>query len=497
MDELDRQGQDARALGGLKLAAIGPAPPGLWPATACGPTMCPRCTTRPSGGLACRPGAGCSSSGRRWAPALTEAWKGVTFPMTTSCYRTVYENPCSDELRAAVESGAAGSSPSPALPPSRGLSPPWGRTLTSPAWWGLYRGADRCRGPEARHPRGGGPGRPPSTPWWNMIFGGVKKEEYRNFIRPRRLRGKRRGAAWCRETRLSPDSLIYPHLRGREPRRKRPIEALPGQFHYGLDAVCEAVADCVAAGVTQCILFGLPARRTPAALRLGKHGVVQQAIRAIKAKYPDFYVVTDVCMCEYTDHGHCGILCGATRWTTTRPWRCWPRPPSPTWRPGRHGGPSDMMDGRVAAIRAVLDENGYQTTPIMAYFRQVRLRVLRPLPGGGGLRALLRGPEGLPDGPPQPQGGPSRSAPLDEEEGADILMVKPALSYLDIIRECSDAFDLPMCAYWSRRVRHDQGCGAAGLVTTSTASCARAPCPSSGRGPTSSSPTTPRSWPRP
>ena len=92
---------------------------------------------------------------------------------------------------------------------------------------------------------------------------------------------------------------------------KRPIEALPGQFHYGLDAVCEAVSDCLAAGVTHCILFGLPREKDAVGSSAwAKHGVVQEAIRAIKAKYPNFYVITDVCMCEYTDHGHCGILCG-------------------------------------------------------------------------------------------------------------------------------------------------------------------------------------------
>ena len=120
--------------------------------------------------------------------------------------------------------------------------------------------------------------------------------------RPRRLRGGDAVRRLCRETRLSPDSLIYPIFVDETLSGKRPIEALPGQFHYGLDAVCEAVSDCLAAGVTHCILFGLPREKDAVGSSAwAKHGVVQEAIRAIKAKYPDFYVITDVCMCEYTE----------------------------------------------------------------------------------------------------------------------------------------------------------------------------------------------------
>ena len=152
--------------------------------------------------------------------------------------------------------------------------------------------------------------------------------------RPRRLRQNDSIRRLCRETRLSPDSLIYPIFVDETLTGKRPIDALEGQFHYGLDAVCEAVEECIQAGVGWCILFGLPAHKDAVGSSAwDEHGVVQEAIRAIKAKYPDFYVITDVCMCEYTDHGHCGILCGM-RWTTTRPWRSWPEPPSPMPRRG-------------------------------------------------------------------------------------------------------------------------------------------------------------------
>ena len=153
--------------------------------------------------------------------------------------------------------------------------------------------------------------------------------------RPRRLRGNEAVRRLCRETRMSPDSLIYPIFVDETLSGKRPIEALPGQYHYGIDAVCEAVEECLANRVTHCILFGLPSEKDACGSSAwAEHGVVQEAIRAIKARYPDFYVITDVCMCEYTDHGHCGILSGHEV-DNDRPWRCWPKPPSPTPRRGR------------------------------------------------------------------------------------------------------------------------------------------------------------------
>ena len=151
--------------------------------------------------------------------------------------------------------------------------------------------------------------------------------------RPRRLRQNDSIRRLCRETRLSPDSLIYPIFVDETLKGKRAIPALAGQFHYGLDAVCEAVEECIQAGVGRCILFGLPARKDAVGSSAwDEHGVVQEAIRTIKAKYPDFYVITDVCMCEYTTTAT-AVSSGATRWTTTRPWRSWPRRHSPTPRP--------------------------------------------------------------------------------------------------------------------------------------------------------------------
>ena len=128
--------------------------------------------------------------------------------------------------------------------------------------------------------------------------------------RPRRLRSGETLRRMCRETRLSETSLIYPIFVDETLKGTRPIDSLPGQYQYGLDTVNEAIAECLEAGVHSCILFGIPAHKDAlGSSAWDPEGVVQKAVRTIKAQYPDFYVVTDVCMCEYTDHGHCGALC--------------------------------------------------------------------------------------------------------------------------------------------------------------------------------------------
>ena len=265
--------------------------------------------------------------------------------------------------------------------------------------------------------------------------------------RPRRLRQNDAIRRLCRETRLSPDSLIYPIFVDETLKGWRPIPALAGQFHYGLDAVDQAVEACLDAGVGRCILFGLPARKdaqgSPA---WDPSGVVQEAVRAIKAKYPDFYVITDVCMCEYTDHGHCGILRGHEVDNDKTLEVLAKTALSHVQAGADMVAPSDMMDGRVAAIRAILDEYGYQTTPIMAYSAKYASAFYGPFRSAAGSAPSFGDRKGYQMDPHNRKEALKECA-LDVEEGADILMVKPALSYLDVIRECSDAYDLPMCAY--------------------------------------------------
>ena len=265
--------------------------------------------------------------------------------------------------------------------------------------------------------------------------------------RPRRLRGNDSIRRMCRETRMSPDSLIYPIFVDETLKGRRPIPALEGQCHYGLDAVGEAVQECLDAGVGRCILFGLPAKKDAlGSSAWDEHGVVQQAIRVIKKAFPDFYVVTDVCMCEYTDHGHCGALRGrevdndATLELLAKT----------ALSHARAGAdmvaPSDMMDGRVAAIRAALDGEGYRNVPIMSYSAKYASAFYGPFREAAGSAPSFGDRKGYQMDPHNRREAIKECA-LDVDEGADILMVKPALAYLDVIRECRDAFDLPLAAY--------------------------------------------------
>ena len=265
--------------------------------------------------------------------------------------------------------------------------------------------------------------------------------------RPRRLRGSDAVRRMCRETRMSPDSLIYPIFVDETLQGVRPIEALPGQNHYGIDSVNLAVEECLANRVNHCILFGLPAAKDAiGSSAWDEHGVVQEAIRAIKAKHPDFYVITDVCMCEYTDHGHCGILCGHEVDNDKTLEVLAKTALSHVQAGADMVAPSDMMDGRVATIRAILDEHGYETTPIMAYSAKYASAFYGPFRSAAGSAPSFGDRKGYQMDPHNRKEALKECA-LDIEEGADIIMVKPALSYLDVIRECSDAYDLPMCAY--------------------------------------------------
>ncbi|HJA62920.1 MAG TPA: porphobilinogen synthase [Candidatus Intestinimonas stercoravium] len=291
-------------------------------------------------------------------------------------------------------------------------------------------------------------------------------------IRPRRLRGNESIRRLCRETRLSPDSLIYPIFVDESLNGRRPIPALEGQYHYGLDTVAEAVEECLAAGVGRCILFGLPARKdAQGSSAWDEKGVIQEAIRAIKKAYPDFYVITDVCMCEYTDHGHCGILCGE-QVDNDKTLDVLARTALSHAQAGADMvAPSDMMDGRVAAIRAALDGHGFQNVPIMSYSAKYASAFYGPFREAAGSAPSFGDRKGYQMDPHNRREALKECA-LDVEEGADILMVKPALAYLDVIRECSDAFDLPMCAYSvSGEYAMIKAASAAGLIDEHKAMC--------------------------
>ena len=266
-------------------------------------------------------------------------------------------------------------------------------------------------------------------------------------IRPRRLRYCDNLRRMVRETRVSPDSLIYPLFLIEGENIKEPIESLDGQYRYSPDRVCEEIESCLAAGVKRVLLFGIPKHKDAVGSSAwDPNGVVQQGIRAIKAKYPEMYVITDVCMCEYTDHGHCGILCGHNVDNDKTLEVLAKTALSHVQAGADMVAPSDMMDGRIAAIRDILDDNGFVNVPIMSYSAKYASAFYGPFRDAAGSAPAFGDRRGYQMDPHNRKEAMKECA-LDVEEGADILMVKPALSYLDIIRECSDAFDLPMAAY--------------------------------------------------
>lgn len=270
--------------------------------------------------------------------------------------------------------------------------------------------------------------------------------------RPRRLRRNETLRRMTRETQLSVDDMIMPLFIREEARAKTPIASMPGQFQLGIEDASEMAAKIYDAGIPAVLLFGIPEKKD--ALGSGaydRHGVICRTVEAIKSKCPELCVITDVCLCEYTDHGHCGAL-----------------------RKNRDGmmdvhndatvellvkealahadagadiiAPSDMMDGRVGAIRDALDGAGMEEVAIMAYSAKFASAFYGPFrdaaespPQFGDRRSYqmdpANGDEAL------------REIALDIEEGADIIMVKPALPYLDIIARAAAEFNIPIAAY--------------------------------------------------
>ena len=284
-------------------------------------------------------------------------------------------------------------------------------------------------------------------------------------IRPRRLRSSDCLRRMVRETRVSPDSLIYPLFLIEGENIVEPIPSLEGQYRYSPDRVGEAIEECLKAGVTRVLLFGIPAHKDACGSSAwDENGVVQQGIRAIKEQYPQCYIITDVCMCEYTSHGHCGILCGETV-DNDKTLEVLSKTALSHVKAGADMvAPSDMMDGRVAAIRRTLDEAGYTNIPIMAYSAKYASAFYGPFRDAAGSAPAFGDRRGY-QMDPHNRKEAIRECALDVEEGADILMVKPALSYLDVIREVSDTFDLPLCAYQvSGEYAMIKAAGAAGLI---------------------------------
>jgi porphobilinogen synthase len=265
--------------------------------------------------------------------------------------------------------------------------------------------------------------------------------------RPRRLRRTETFRRMIRETRLSPDDFIQPYFvcPGRDV--TKPVGAMPGVAQMSVDNVVRAARQTHEAGVPAVILFGIPQKKDARGSEAwNDQGEVQRAIREIKEQVPGLAVITDVCMCEYTDHGHCGVIEGndvdndATLELLVR------EAMSHVRAGADMVAPSDMMDGRVGAIRTALDESGFSHIPIMAYSAKFASAFYGPFreaaessPQFGDRRSYQMDP---------PNGDEAmREIALDLEEGADIVMVKPALAYLDLIYRARHEFNVPVAAY--------------------------------------------------
>ena len=265
-----------------------------------------------------------------------------------------------------------------------------------------------------------------------------------------RLRRLRRNATLrrlVRETRLAKDDLIYPLFAVPGVSVRNPVPSMPGVFQLSVDELVHEALEAKALGIPAILLFGIPeAKDEVGSGAYAQDGIVQRAVQEVKSRVSDLLVITDVCLCEYTSHGHCGVLRGGEveNDATLELLAC------TALSHARAGAdvvaPSDMMDGRVAAIRGALDENGFSQLPIMAYAAKYASGFYGPFrdaaqstPQFGDRRSHQMDPANSDEA--------LREIRLDIEEGADIVMVKPALAYLDVITRARLEFDLPLAAY--------------------------------------------------
>ena len=269
--------------------------------------------------------------------------------------------------------------------------------------------------------------------------------------RLRRLRSTRALRGLVRETRLDPGDLIYPMFVAHGLDRREPIASMPGIDQLSIAHAVQEAGEAAALGVPAVLLFGLPAAKDERGSGAwDDEGVIQLATRAIKEAHPELLVITDLCLCEYTSHGHCGVLTEGPHGTTVDNDATLELLARTAVSQARAGAdviaPSDMMDGRVGAIRAALDDDGLTETPIMAYSAKFASAFYGPFrdaadsaPAFGDRRGYQMDPANGDEA--------IREARLDVQEGADMLIVKPALPYLDLVRRIKDDTRLPLAAY--------------------------------------------------
>lgn len=263
----------------------------------------------------------------------------------------------------------------------------------------------------------------------------------------RRLRASENLRSMVRETRISKSDLIYPMFVVEGENIKYPVESMPNVYQYSLDRMDEILNEVEKSGISGILIFGVPKHKDEYATEAyNDNGITQQAVRYIKKNYPSLIIIADVCLCEYTSHGHCGVVCGEKILND----ETLPLLSKMAVSLAKAGAdiiaPSDMMDGRVSAIRNALDENGFIDTPILSYSAKFASAYYSPFrdaaesaPEFGDRKTYqmdyANGREAL------------REIADDISEGADMVMVKPALAYLDIIKSARERFDLPLVAY--------------------------------------------------
>ena len=265
--------------------------------------------------------------------------------------------------------------------------------------------------------------------------------------RPRRLRKNENFRRLIRETKLSVDNLIYPLFVVPGAKVKKPIASMPGNFQMSVDHIVRESARMKELGIPAVLLFGIPEKKDEIASgAVAKDGIIQQAVREIKAKVPDILVITDVCLCEYMSHGHCGMIEKGEVVNDLTLEVLAEQAVSHAKAGADIVAPSAMMDGQIGALREGLDEAGFDSLPIMAYSAKYASCFYGPFreaaesaPAFGDRRAYQMDPANSDEA--------MREISLDVGEGADIIMVKPALAYLDVIRRAKEEFDLPLAAY--------------------------------------------------
>ena len=266
-------------------------------------------------------------------------------------------------------------------------------------------------------------------------------------IRPRRLRYGETLRKMVRETRVDQSSLIYPIFVKEGSGIVEEIPTMPGQYRYSIDTMGRKLEALIDAGVSSVMFFGIPDHKDEIGSgAYAEDGIIQKVLQKAAKEYPQLYRITDVCMCEYTSHGHCGVLCGQEVDNDKTLELLAKTALSHVQAGADMVAPSDMMDGRVAAIRNMLDQNGYCTTPIMSYAVKYASAFYGPFRDAAGSAPSFGDRKSYQMDYHNSREG-IKEALLDVAEGADIIMVKPAMSYLDMVTKIRDTVQVPVAAY--------------------------------------------------